>query len=190
VVFDREGVFCQGTDVKVQNLQQQHVMIKAIRIFDLCYRADKYTSFVFTNHQKNCEMNGCHGKIICYDSLRQQYNVSITSNVSKQTEGYITTLPPSVMEPRSVLREEKKSSCYHLSRHENQTSGTREIQLRLPKASSVEPISILQDNEVKSFFLYDIFELVRQVHIHPEQVANGLSKALLLKEVEKAEKKT
>ncbi len=53
VVFDREGVFCQGTDVKVQNLQQQHVMIKAIRIFNLCYCADKYTSFVVTNHQKN-----------------------------------------------------------------------------------------------------------------------------------------
>ena len=127
VVFDREGVFCQGTDVEIQNLQKQHVMIKAIRIFNLCYRTDKYTSFVVPDHQKNCEMNGCHGKIICYDSLRQQYNVSITSNVSKQTEGYITALPPSVMEPRCVLREEKKSSCHHLSRHENQTSRTREI---------------------------------------------------------------
>ncbi len=60
----------------------------------------------------------------------------------------------------------------------------------LPKASSVEPTSILQDNEVKYFFLYDIFELVRRVHIHPEKVANGLLKALLLKEIEKAEKKT
>jgi hypothetical protein len=28
-------------------------------------------------------MNGHHGKIISHDSLRQQYNVSITSNVSK-----------------------------------------------------------------------------------------------------------
>ncbi len=36
---------------------------------------------------------------------------------------------------------------------------------------------------------YDIFELVRHVHIHPEQVANGSSKALLLKELEKAENK-
>ncbi len=31
------------------------------------------------------------------------------------------------------------------------------------------------------------FELARQVHIHPEQVANGSLKALLLKELEKAE---
>jgi hypothetical protein len=106
-------------------------------------------------------MNGRHGKIISYDSLRQQYNVSITSNVSKQTEGYITALPPSVMEPRCVLRKRKKSSCYHLSSHVNHTSRTIEIQLRLPKASSLEPISILQDNEVKYFFLYDVFELVR-----------------------------
>jgi hypothetical protein len=119
--------FEKGTNVKLQNLQQQYVMIEAICIFNLCYRADKYTSFVVINHQKKIEMNGCHGKIICYDSLWQQYNVSITSNVSKQTEGYITVLPPSVMEPRCVLREEKKSSCYHLSRHENQTSRTREI---------------------------------------------------------------
>jgi hypothetical protein len=37
--------------------------------------------------------------------------------------------------------------------------------------------------------LYDVFELVRRVHIHPEQVANGLLKALLLKEIEKAENK-
>jgi hypothetical protein len=108
--------------------------------------------------------------------------------VSKHTEGYITALPPNVMEPRCVLREEKNSSRYHLSRHDNQTSRTREIQLRLPKASSVEPISILQDNEVKCFFLYDVFDLVRRVHIHPEQVENGLSKALLLKEIENAEK--
>ncbi len=70
----------------------------------------------------------------------------------------------------------------------NQTSRTGEIQLSLPKASSVELISILQDNEVKCFFLYDFFELVRQVNIHPEQVVNGSSKALLLKEMEKAEK--
>jgi hypothetical protein len=61
--------------------------------------------------------------------------------------------------------------------------------LELPKPSSVEPISILQDNEVKCCYFYDIFELVRQVHIHPEQVANGSSKALLLKELEKAENK-
>ncbi len=50
-------------------------------------------------------MNGPHGKIICYDSLRQQYNVSITSNVSKQTEGYITALPPSVT---GVFSERRK----------------------------------------------------------------------------------
>ncbi len=73
VVFDHEGVFCQGTDVKIQNLQQQHVMIEAIRIFDLCYHNDKYTSFVVNDHQRCCDMNGRHGKIISYDSLRQQY---------------------------------------------------------------------------------------------------------------------
>ncbi len=61
--------------------------------------------------------------------------------------------------------------------------------MELPKPSSVEPISILQDNEVKCCFLYDISELVRQVHTQPEQVANGFSKALLLKELEKAENK-
>ncbi len=72
MVFECEGVFCQGTDIKVQSLKQQHVMIEAISMFDLCYHADKYTSFVVTDHQKNCDMNGCHGKIICYDSLRQQ----------------------------------------------------------------------------------------------------------------------
>jgi hypothetical protein len=172
-VVDHKGVFCQGTDVKIQNLQQQHVMFKAIRIFDLCYHDDKYTSFVVNDHQRCCDINGHHGKTISYDSLRQHYNVSITSNVSKQTEGYITALPPIVMEPRCVLRKRKNSSCYHLSSHVNQTSRTREIQLRLPKASSLEPISILQDNEVKCFFLYDVFELVRQVHIHTKQDANG-----------------
>ncbi len=61
--------------------------------------------------------------------------------------------------------------------------------MQLPKPSSVEPISYLQDNEVKCCFLYDIFELVRRVHIHPEQVANGSLKALLLKELEQAENK-
>ncbi len=72
----------------------------------------------------------------------------------------------------------------------NHTSSTRDIQLKLPKASSLKPISISQDNEVKCFFLYDVFELVRRVHIHPEQDANGSSKAFLLKEIEKEEKKT
>ncbi len=33
------------------------------------------------------------------------------------------------------------------------------------------------------------FELFRRIHIHPEQVANGSLKALLLKELEKAENK-
>ncbi len=61
--------------------------------------------------------------------------------------------------------------------------------MELPKPSSVEPISILQDNEEKCCFLYEVFELVRQVHTHPEQVANGSLKALLLKELEKAENK-
>ncbi len=186
-MFDREGVFCQGTDVEIQNLQQQHVMIKSRRIFDLCYPDDKYTSFVVNDHQRCCDMNGRHGKIISYDSLRQQYNVSITSNDSKQTEGYITALPPSVMEPRRVLQKRNTYSCYHSSSHVNPTSRTREIQLKLPKPSSLEPVSILQDKEVKCLFFYDIFELVRRVHIHPEQVANGTSKALLLTELEKAE---
>ena len=83
VLFNHEGVFCHGTDVKIQNLQQQHVMIEAICIFNLCYRNDKYTSFVVNDYQRCWDMNGHHGKIISHDSLRQQYNVSITSNVSK-----------------------------------------------------------------------------------------------------------
>jgi hypothetical protein len=58
--------------------------------------------------------------------------------------------------------------------------------LELPKPSSVEQTSILQDNEEKCCFFYDIFELVRGVHIHPEQVAYGSLKALLVKELEKA----
>ncbi len=68
----------------------------------------------------------------------------------------------------------------------NRTLRTSEIQLKLLKPSSLEPISIRQDKEVKCLFFYDIFELVRQVHVHPEQVANGTSKALLLTELEKA----
>ncbi len=72
------------------------------------------------------------------------------------------------------------------SRQDTQSSTTKVIQLELPKPSSVEPISILQDNEIKCCFLYDVFELVRQVHIHPGQVANGSLKALLLKELEKS----
>ncbi len=117
VVFDREGVFCQGTDNKIENLQQQHVMIESKRIFDLCCRDDRHTSFVVNDHQRCCDMNGRHGKIISYDSLWQQYNVSIISNDSKQTEGYITALPPSVMEPRCSPKEEHsfmlslKQSC-------------------------------------------------------------------------------
>jgi hypothetical protein len=101
----------------------------------------------------------------------------------------MTALPPGVMEPTYVLREERNSSSYQLSRRDTQTSTTKVIQLELPKPSSVEPISILQDNEVKCCFFYDIFELVRGVHIHPEKFANGSSKALLLKELEKAENK-
>jgi hypothetical protein len=50
-------------------------------------------------------------------------------------------------------------------------------------------MAILQDNEVKCCFFHDIFELVRRVHIHPEQVANASLKALLFKELEKAENK-
>ncbi len=146
-------------------------MMEANRIFDLCYRADKYTSFVITNHKSCCHMNSCHGNIVCYDSLRQQYNVSITSNNVNQSEEYITALPPGVMEPTYVLQEETNSSSYHLSRQDTQSSTTKVIQLELPKPSSVQPISILQDNEVKCCFLYDVFELV------------------LLKELEKAENK-
>ncbi len=86
-------------------------------------------------------------------------------------------------------RKERNPSSYHLSRRDTQSSTTKVIQLELPKPSSVEPISILQDNEVKCCFLYDVFELVRRVHTHPEQVANGSLKALLLKELEKAENK-
>jgi hypothetical protein len=130
-------------------------------------------------------MNGYHGNIVCYDSLRQQYNFFITSNNANKSVGYIKALPPGVMEPNYVLREERNPSSYHLSRQDTQSSTTKVIQLELSKPSSIEPISILQDNEVKCCFLYDIFELVRGVHIHPEQVANGSSKALLLKELEK-----
>jgi hypothetical protein len=93
------------------------------------------------------------------------------------------------MEPTYVLQEERNSSSYQLSRRDTQTSTTKVIQVELPKPSSVEPISILQDNEVKCCFSYDIFELVIWVHIHPEQVGNGSLKALLLKELEKAENK-
>jgi hypothetical protein len=175
--FFREGVFCPSVDLNILNLQTHHVMIKANHIFDLCHRADKYTSFVIIHHKSYSHMNGCHGKIVCYDSLRQQYNVLITSNNANQSEGYITALPPSVMEPTYVLREERNSSSYQLSRHDTQISTNKVIQLELPKPSSVEPISILQDNEVKCCFFYDIFELVRQVHIHPEQFANGSLKA-------------
>jgi hypothetical protein len=53
-------------------------------------------------------MNGCHGKIVCYDSLRQQYNVLITSNIAKQSEGNITALSPGVMEPTYVFLGEEK----------------------------------------------------------------------------------
>jgi hypothetical protein len=103
VVFFREGVYSPNIDLNIQNLQTHHVMIKANRIFDLCYRADKYTSCVIIDHKSCSHMNGCHGKIVCYDSLRQQYNVSITSNNANQSEGYITALPPGVMEPIYVL---------------------------------------------------------------------------------------
>jgi hypothetical protein len=103
VVFIREGVFRLSDALNILNLQSQHVMIKAKRIFDLCYRADKYTSFVITDHKSLSHMNGCHGKIVCYDSLRQQYNVLITSNNAKQSEGNITALSPGVMEPTYVF---------------------------------------------------------------------------------------
>ena len=53
-VFFREGVFCPSIDLNIQNLQTHHVMIEANRIFDLCYRADKYTSFVLPI------MKACH----------------------------------------------------------------------------------------------------------------------------------
>ncbi len=158
-------------------------------IFDLCYHADKYTLFVITDHKSCCHMNGCHGKNFCYDSLRQRYNVFITSNNASQSVGYIKALPPGVMEPTYVLQEERNPSSYHLSRQDTQPSTTKVIQLELPKPSSVETISILQDDEVKCYFLYVVFELARQIHTHPEQVANGSSKALLLKVLEKAENK-
>ncbi len=185
VVFLCEGVFCPGIDLNIQNIQQHHVIMEANRIFDLCYRADKDTLFVNTNHKSCCHMNGCHGKIVCYDSLWQQYNVFITSNNANQSVGHIKALSPGVMEPTYVLWEERNLSSYHLSRQDTQSSTTKVIQLELPKPSSVEPISILQDNEVKCCFLYDIFELVRWVHTHPEQVVNGSLKTLLLKELKK-----
>ncbi len=128
-------------------------MIEAKGIFVLCYRADKYTYFVITNHKSLSHMNGCHEKIVCYDSLRQQYNVLITSNNAKQSEGNITALSPGVMEPIYVFWERKKSSCYQLSRRDRKISTTKLIQLELPKPSCAEPISTLQDNEVKGFFL-------------------------------------
>jgi hypothetical protein len=187
VVFIHEGVFHPSDALNIQNHQSQHDMIEAKRIFDLCYRADKNTSFVITDHKSLSHMNGCHGKIVCYDCLRQQYNVLITSNNAKQSEGNITALSPGVMGSTYVFRERQNSSCYQLSRRDSKISTTKVIQLELPKPSCAEPISTLQDNEVKCCFFYDIFELARQVHIHPEQVANGSLKALLLKELEKAE---
>ncbi len=72
VVFIHEGVFCPCDALNVQNHQSQHIMIEAKCIFHLCYHADKYTSFVITNHESLSHMNGCHGKIVCYDSLRKQ----------------------------------------------------------------------------------------------------------------------
>ena len=135
VVFIHEGVFHPSDALNVQNHQSQHVMIEAKCIFDLCYRADKYTSFVITNHKSLSHMNGCHGKIACYDSLRQQYNVLITSNNAKQSEGNITALSPGVMEPTYVFWERKNSSCYQLSRRDSKISTTKVIQLELPKPS-------------------------------------------------------
>jgi hypothetical protein len=114
--------------------------MEANRIFNLCYRADKYTLFVITNHKSCCHMNGCHENIVCYDSLRQKYNVFITSNNANQSVGYITALPPGVMEPTYVLQEERNPSSHHLSRQDTQSSTTKVIQLELPKPSSVEPI--------------------------------------------------
>jgi hypothetical protein len=140
-------VFCPSIDLNIQNLQTHHVMIEANRIFYLCYRADKYTSFVIIDHKSCSHMNGYHGKIVCYDSLWQQYNVLITSNNANQSEGYITALPPGVMKPTYVLQEVRNSSSYQLSRCDTQTSTTKIIQLELPKPSSVEPISILQGNK-------------------------------------------
>jgi hypothetical protein len=86
MVFIHEGVFHPSGALNVQNHQSQHVMIKAKHIFDLCYRSDKYTFFVITDHESLSHINGCHGKIVCYDSLQQQYNVLITSNNAKQSE--------------------------------------------------------------------------------------------------------
>ncbi len=115
--------------------------MEANHIFNLCYRADKYTLFVITNHKSCCHMNGCHGNIVGYDSLRQQYNVFITSNNANQSVGYIKALPPGVIEPTYVLQEERNPSSYHLSRQDTKSSTTKVIQLELPKPSSVEPIS-------------------------------------------------
>ncbi len=114
VVFIHEGVFCPSDALNVPKHQSQHIMIEAKHIYDLCYSADKYTSFVITNHKSLSHMNGCHEKIVCYDSLRQQYNVLITSNNAKQSEGNITALSAGVMEPTYVFWERKNSSCYQL----------------------------------------------------------------------------
>jgi hypothetical protein len=68
---------------------------------------------------------------------------------------------------------EEKLIMLPVSRRDSKISTTKVIQLELPKLGCAEPISTLQDNEVKCCFFYDIFELARRVHIHPEQVANG-----------------
>ncbi len=109
VVFLHEGVFCPGIDLNIQNIQKHHVIMEANHIFDLCYRADKYTSFVITNHKSCCHMNGCHENIVCYDSLRQQYNAFITSNNANQSVGYITALPPGVMEPTYMFSKKRET---------------------------------------------------------------------------------
>jgi hypothetical protein len=142
VVFLCKGVFCPGIDLNIQNIQQHHVIMEANHIFDLCYHADKYTLSIITNHKSCCLMNGCHGNIVCYDSLRQHYNVLITSNNAHQSVGYIKALPPGVKKPTYVLQEERNPPSYHLSRQDTQSSTTKVIQLEIPKPSSVEPISI------------------------------------------------
>jgi hypothetical protein len=132
VVFIHEGVFRPSDALNVQNHQSQHIMINAKRIFDLCYRAYKYTSFVITGHKSLSHMNDCHGKIVCYDSLRQQYNILITSNNAKQSEGNITALSPGVMEPTYVCWERKNSSCYRLSWRDSKIPPTVTSSLRAP----------------------------------------------------------
>ncbi len=91
--FSMRGCFVQALIWTYRIFKHIMLWLKPTVSSNLCYRAGKYTSFVIINHKSCSHMNGCHGKIVCYD------NVLITSNNANQSEGYITALPPGVMEP-------------------------------------------------------------------------------------------